>query len=150
MPGLPMRGHAAKGCLYSQGVYKSTVQSMSHILVVDDSSSMREMVSYTLKTAGHSVTAAPDGAEALRIAGDEAEPFDLVITDINMPVMDGLTLIRELRSLKSYHYRPILVLSTESSQETKTAGKSAGATGWIVKPFDPDQLLGVVGRVLPQ
>lgn len=123
---------------------------MPHILVVDDSSSMREMVSYTLTSAGHSVTAAQDGAEALKIAGGEAEQFDLVITDINMPVMDGLTLIKELRGLKKYLYRPILVLSTESSQETKSAGKSAGATGWIVKPFDPDQLLGVVGKVLPQ
>lgn len=122
---------------------------MSHILIVDDSSSMREMVSYTLRSAGHSVVAAPDGAEALKIAGDEEQPFDLVITDINMPVMDGLTLIKELRGLKSYSYRPILVLSTESSAETKIAGKSAGATGWIVKPFDPDQLLGVVGKVLP-
>lgn len=123
---------------------------MSHILVVDDSSSMREMVSYTLKSAGHSVTAAQDGAEALKIAGGESAVFDLVITDINMPVMDGLSLIKELRGLQKYLYRPILVLSTESSQETKSAGKSAGATGWIVKPFDPDQLLGVVGKVLPQ
>lgn len=123
---------------------------MPHILVVDDSSSMREMVSYTLKSAGHDVTAAQDGAEALKIAGGESEQFDLVITDINMPVMDGLTLIKELRGLQKYLYRPILVLSTESSQETKSAGKSAGATGWIVKPFDPDQLLGVVGKVLPQ
>lgn len=122
---------------------------MPHILVVDDSSSMREMVSYTLRSAGHSVVAAPDGAEALKIAGDDSQQFDLVITDINMPVMDGLTLIRELRGLQSYTYRPILVLSTESSADTKSAGKSAGATGWIVKPFDPDQLLGVVGKVLP-
>jgi two-component system chemotaxis response regulator CheY len=111
---------------------------------------MREMVSYTLKSAGHTVKAAPDGAEALMIAGDDSEQFDLVITDINMPVMDGLTLIKELRGLKKYTYRPILVLSTESSAETKSAGKSAGATGWIVKPFDPDQLLGVVGKVLLQ
>ncbi len=122
---------------------------MPHILVVDDSSSMREMVTYTLKSAGHSVKSAPDGAEALKIAGDDAEDFDLVITDINMPVMDGITLIKELRNLKRYTYRPILVLSTESSAETKSAGKTAGATGWIVKPFDPDQLLGVVGKVLP-
>ncbi len=123
---------------------------MSHILVVDDSSSMREMVTYTLRSAGHSVVSAPDGAEALKIAEDDSQHFDLVITDINMPVMDGLTLIKELRGLQSYTYRPILVLSTESSAETKSAGKSAGATGWIVKPFDPDQLLGVVGKVLPQ
>jgi len=123
---------------------------MPHILVVDDSSSMREMVTYTLKSAGHSVMSAPDGAEALKIAEEDAEQFDLVITDINMPVMDGLTLIKELRGLKKYSYRPILVLSTESSAETKSAGKAAGATGWIVKPFDPDQLLGVVGKVLPQ
>lgn len=121
---------------------------MSHILVVDDSSSMREMVTYTLRTAGYSVMAAPDGAEALKIAEDESDPFDLVITDINMPVMDGLTLIKELRSSRRYQYRPILVLSTEGSKETKSKGKSAGATGWIVKPFDPDQLLGLVGKVL--
>jgi two-component system, chemotaxis family, chemotaxis protein CheY len=123
---------------------------MSHILVVDDSSSMREMVSFTLKRAGHSVVSAPDGAEALKIAEEPSAEFDLVITDINMPVMDGFTLIRELRARKKYFYRPILVLSTESTPEKKSAGKSAGATGWIVKPFDPDQLLGVVGKVLPQ
>jgi two-component system chemotaxis response regulator CheY len=122
---------------------------MTDILVVDDSTSMRQMVTYALTTAGHSVVQAPDGAAALKIADDHSDGFDLVITDINMPIMDGISLIRELRKLPSYYYRPILVLSTESTAEKKTQGKEAGATGWIVKPFDPEQLLGVVNKVLP-
>ncbi len=122
---------------------------MSHILVVDDSSSMRQMVSYTLESAGHRVVAACDGAQALEVADEQPDEFDLVITDINMPVMDGFALIRELRASSRYQYRPILVLSTEATQDKKSEGKRAGATGWIVKPFDPDQLLGVVRRVVP-
>jgi len=122
---------------------------MPQVLIVDDSSSMRQMVSYTLSSAGHDVVSASDGVEALRIAEDQHEQFDLVITDINMPEMDGITLIERLRSLPKYHFRPILVLSTESTPERKSQGKAAGATGWIVKPFDPDELLGVVQKVLP-
>ena len=119
---------------------------MASILAVDDSASMRQMVSFTLKGAGYDVTEAKDGQEALQIA--KSNSFNLVITDINMPNMDGITLTKELRTLPSYKFTPILTLTTESSQEKKMAGKQAGATGWIVKPFNPDQLLATVKKVL--
>ena len=107
---------------------------------------MREMVSFTLKGAGYEVFKATDGVEALDFA--RANTVDLVITDINMPNMDGFTLIKELRKLSSYKFTPILTLTTEDSSEKKHMGKIAGATGWIVKPFDPDNLLQTVRRVL--
>ncbi len=116
------------------------------MLLVDDSASMREMVSFTLKGAGYEVFKATDGVEALDFA--KANDVDLVITDINMPNMDGFTLIKELRKLPSYKFTPILTLTTEDSSEKKQLGKVAGATGWIVKPFDPDNLLQTVKRVL--
>lgn len=119
---------------------------MSKILAVDDSASMRQMVSFTLKQAGYDVTDAKDGAEALEIA--KGNSFDVVISDVNMPIMDGITLIRELRQLPSYRFTPILMLTTESGTDKKSEGKSAGATGWIVKPFNPDQLLTVVKKVI--
>ena len=119
---------------------------MASILAVDDSASMRQMVSFTLKGAGYDVTEAKDGQEALQIA--KANKYNLVITDINMPLMDGITLTKELRSLPAYKFTPILTLTTESSGEKKMAGKQAGATGWIVKPFNPDQLLATVKKVL--
>lgn len=119
---------------------------MTSILAVDDSPSMRQMVSYTLENAGFDVVMASDGVEALKIAGDTA--VNLVLTDVNMPNMDGITLVKELRKLAAYRHKPILVLTTESSQEKKLQGKAAGATGWIVKPFDPDQLVTTLRRVL--
>ena len=119
---------------------------MASILAVDDSASMRQMVSFTLKGAGYDVTEAADGVEALNIA--KTNKFSLVITDVNMPNMDGITLTRELRSLPDYKFIPILTLTTESSGDKKMAGKSAGATGWIVKPFNPDQLLATIKKVL--
>ncbi len=119
---------------------------MASILAVDDSASMRQMVSFTLKGAGYDVTEAKDGQEALQIA--KSNSYNLVITDINMPIMDGITLTKELRSLPAYKFTPILTLTTESSGEKKMAGKQAGATGWIVKPFNPDQLLATVKKVL--
>lgn len=120
---------------------------MARILAVDDSASMRQMVDLTLKAAGHDVQVAVDGMEALRKAG-EGQPVDLVITDVNMPNMDGLTLVRELRRLPQYRGVPLLVLTTESSPERRQEGRAAGATGWIVKPFDPERLLATVDKVL--
>jgi two-component system, chemotaxis family, chemotaxis protein CheY len=119
---------------------------MARILAVDDSAAMRQMVGITLTGAGHEVQQASDGREALAIA--ERERFDLVITDVNMPVMDGLTLVRHLRNMPSYRGVPLLVLTTEATTEKKLEGKSAGATGWLVKPFNPDRLLATVAKVL--
>lgn len=119
---------------------------MAKILAVDDSPSMRQMVSFTLKSAGHEVTEASDGKEALTCA--QKAKFDLVLTDVNMPNMDGISLIRELRKLGEYKFTPILTLTTESGGDKKTEGKTAGATGWIVKPFSPEQLLNTIKKVL--
>ena len=116
------------------------------ILAVDDSASMRQMVRYTLEGAGYKVVQAADGVEALEFA--KTQGADLVLTDVNMPRMDGITLVRELRSLATYKFTPMLVLTTESGQDTKQRGKQAGATGWIVKPFNPEQLLATIARVL--
>lgn len=118
----------------------------SVILAVDDSASMRQMVRFTLENAGYEVVQAADGVEALDYA--KVGKADLVLTDVNMPRMDGLTLVRELRGLSSYKGVPILVLTTEAGQDTKMQGKQAGATGWIVKPFNPEQLLATIQRVL--
>ncbi len=119
---------------------------MANILAVDDSASMRQMVSFTLKAAGHTVTDAADGKQALDIA--KTKSFDLVLTDVNMPVMDGLTLTRELRALPAFKFTPVLVLTTEAGMEKKQEGRAAGATGWLVKPFNPDQLLATIKKVL--
>jgi two-component system chemotaxis response regulator CheY len=119
---------------------------MSKILAVDDSASMRQMVAFTLKGGGFEVIEACDGAEALELA--KKHQCDLVLADVNMPNMDGITLTRELRALEAYKYTPILVLTTESGTDKKTEGKAAGATGWIVKPFNPDQLLNTIKKVM--
>lgn len=116
------------------------------ILTVDDSASMRQMVRLTLHGAGYEVIQACDGVEALEMA--QTACVDLVLTDVHMPRMDGITLVRELRALASYKFVPMLILTTESSQEKKMDGKRAGATGWIVKPFNPPQLLATVARVI--
>ena len=119
---------------------------MTSILAVDDSASMRQMVSFTLKGAGFDVTEAVDGQDALAKA--KQQKFDLVISDVNMPNMDGISLIRELRALDAFKFTPLLLLTTESAADKKQEGKAAGATGWIVKPFNPDQLLNTVKKVL--
>jgi two-component system, chemotaxis family, chemotaxis protein CheY len=116
------------------------------ILAVDDSTSMRQMVAFTLKSAGYQIEEAADGQQALNIA--KTKSFDLVLSDVNMPVMDGIELIKQLRTLPAYKFTPILMLTTEAGSEKKQQGKAAGATGWIVKPFNPDQLLNTVKRVL--
>lgn len=115
-------------------------------LVVDDSPSIRQLVSFTLQQAGFEILQAPDGKQALEQLG--GRPVHLVITDLNMPVMDGLELIRGLRAQPAYRFTPILMLTTESLESKKQEGKAAGATGWIVKPFQPEQLLQVVARVV--
>lgn len=119
---------------------------MAKILAVDDSASMRQMVSFTLKGAGHDVVEASDGTEALEIA--KKSEMDLVLSDVNMPKMNGIELVKNLRQLPSYKFIPILMLTTESAGDKKMEGKSAGATGWIVKPFNPDQLLSTIKKVL--
>lgn len=119
---------------------------MANILAVDDSSSMRQMVAFTLKGAGYQVVEAADGQEALSKA--KSQSFDLIITDVNMPIMDGITFIKHLRGEANYKFTPMLMLTAESSSDKKSAGKAAGATGWIVKPFNSDQLLSTVKKVL--
>jgi two-component system chemotaxis response regulator CheY len=116
------------------------------ILAVDDSASIRQMVSFTLKSAGYDVVEAVDGMDGLEKAKTRA--INLVLTDQNMPRMDGLTLIRSLRGLPQYKATPILMLTTESSDAMKTQGRAAGATGWLVKPFDPQKLVEVVKKVI--
>jgi two-component system chemotaxis response regulator CheY len=115
-------------------------------LVVDDSTSMRQMVAFTLQQAGFSVIEGSDGKDALGKVNGKS--VNLVVTDLNMPVMDGISLIKELRKLPSFKFTPILMLTTESQDAKKQEGKSAGATGWLVKPFNPDQLLQVVAKVV--
>jgi two-component system chemotaxis response regulator CheY len=117
------------------------------ILTVDDSPSIRQTVRLSLGVAGYAVTEAPDGSAALALCRDTS--FDVVITDLNMPVMDGIELIRNLRALPKYKFVPILMLTTESQQERKLQGKAAGATGWIVKPFSPEQLIATIKKVCP-
>ncbi len=119
---------------------------MIKILAVDDSPSMRMMVAATLRSAKYEVVEAGDGVEALEIA--RRQQFQLVITDVNMPKMDGITLIKELRQLPAYQFTPLLTLTTESSAEKKAQGRAAGATGWIVKPFNPEKLLLTVKKVV--
>jgi two-component system chemotaxis response regulator CheY len=116
------------------------------ILAVDDSASIRQMVAFTLKGAGYSVVEAVDGEDGLAKA--KSGDINMVLTDQNMPKMDGLTLIKNLRGLPKYSSTPILMLTTESGDAMKAQGKAAGATGWLVKPFDPPKLLEVVKKVI--
>ena len=120
--------------------------SMAKILVVDDEAGIREMLADALGIAGFECLVALDGFEAVKMLREE--PVDLIITDINMPNMDGLTFIRSLRELPAYQQVPILMLTTESSPEMKNKGREAGANGWLVKPFDPKRLLEVVGKCI--
>jgi len=117
-----------------------------NILISDDSNSMRQMLIFALNAANYNVIEAENGLQALELA--KIHQFDLIITDINMPLLDGLSLVRELRTLPDYQFKPILLLTTESDPEKKKIAKMAGATGWIIKPFDPDKLLAAVRKVL--
>lgn len=116
------------------------------IMTVDDSASVRQMVSFTLKGAGYDVLEAEDGQDA--VAKLNGQRVHMVVTDLNMPNMDGIELVRTLRAEAAYKFIPIILLTTESQAAKKQEGKAAGATGWIVKPFKPDQLLAVVKKVL--
>ena len=116
------------------------------VLAVDDSASIRQMVSFTLKSEGYEVVEAVDGVQGLKMA--QSASFDLVLTDQNMPNMDGLTLIKSLRAIAAYRDVPILMLTTESSELIKSQGRAVGATGWLIKPFDPVRLIEVVRKVL--
>lgn len=119
---------------------------MKTILAVDDSASIRQMVRAVLTLAGYNVLEAKDGREALGAA--RSQQANMVITDLNMPVMDGMTFIRELRKIPTYSGVPIVFLSTESDAALKQEAKAAGATGWITKPFSQDQLVGVVKKLI--
>lgn len=116
------------------------------ILSVDDSASVRQMVQLTLQSAGYQVLQASDGSDGLAKAQETS--VDMIITDLNMPVMNGLTLIQELRKLPAYRGVPIVFLTTESDDGIKRQAKDAGATGWITKPFQKEQLVAVVKKVL--
>jgi two-component system chemotaxis response regulator CheY len=117
-----------------------------NVLVVDDSESIREIVGYTLENDGYNVIKGVDGVDALQHLNGEG--IDLVITDLNMPNMDGIGLIKKIRNHVTYQYVPILVLTTESQMTKKDEAREAGATGWIVKPFVKDKLLSVINKVL--
>ena len=119
---------------------------MQTILAVDDSASMRQMVNFTLRSAGYDVVEAVDGQDAYDKAN--SREFNLVLTDQNMPRMDGISLTRKLRENPKFKSTPILILTTESSDQMKQAGRSAGATGWLVKPFDPAKLIEVIRKVV--
>ena len=119
---------------------------MARILTVDDSNSLRRMVAFTLKQAGYDVVEAVDGSDGLEKVREQQ--VDLALVDVNMPAMGGIEMVREMRTLPQYARTPILMLTTESSDEKKQEGRQAGATGWIVKPFSPEQLLAIVEKVL--
>ncbi len=116
------------------------------IMTADDSASVRQMVSFTLKDAGYGVVEARDGRDALSKLNGAS--VNMLITDLNMPNMDGIELIKQVRSQQQFKFIPIIMLTTESQAEMKQKGKAAGATGWIVKPFKPEQLVAVVKKVL--
>jgi two-component system chemotaxis response regulator CheY len=118
----------------------------NNILIVDDSASMRQLVSFAIKDAGYGVMEAVNGKDALTKAS--GAKMDMVITDLNMPEMDGIELIKQLRGKAGYKFTPIVMLTTESQEEKKIAGKQAGASGWIVKPFNPEQLVEVVKKYM--
>ena len=119
---------------------------MKNILVVDDSKSIRELVTLTLQSAGYNVSVGTDGSDAIKLL--DSQEINLVITDLNMPRMDGITLIQEIRANSKYGTIPILMLTTESQANKKEEAKLAGATGWIVKPFAQEKLIEVVKKVL--
>lgn len=119
---------------------------MASILAVDDSTSMRQMVSFTLKGAGYDVVEAVDGQDALNIA--KTKKVSLVITDVNMPNMDGISFVKEMKQKANYKFTPVIMLTTEGAEEKKREGQAAGAKAWIVKPFRPEQMLQAVSMLI--
>jgi two-component system chemotaxis response regulator CheY len=117
-----------------------------NILIVDDSESIRLVVSMGLKEAGYNVVAGINGQDGLRLLNENK--VDLIISDLNMPIMDGITFLKEVRKQDKFRYLPLLILTTESQESKKLEAKQAGATGWIIKPFVKDKLLAVVKKVL--
>jgi two-component system chemotaxis response regulator CheY len=116
------------------------------ILIVDDSASLRQVVSMTLKSAGYDVIEACDGKDALgKLTGQKVH---LIISDVNMPVMDGITFVREVKKNASYTFTPVIMLTTEATEEKKRMGQDAGAKAWVVKPFQPQQMLAAVGKLV--
>lgn len=116
------------------------------IMVVDDSASLREVVAIALRTAGYEVTTAVDGRDALaKLDGDR---INLVICDVNMPVMDGISFVKEVKKLRQYRFLPIIMLTTESRESRKVEGQRAGAKAWVVKPFRPEQILHAVAKLI--
>lgn len=120
---------------------------MRKVLIVDDAVTMRQMVRFTLSKGGYEVVEAEHGQDALNKLAQGT--VDLIITDLNMPVMDGIALIREVRKIPAMKNKPILMLTTEGLAEKKEQGKAAGATGWVIKPFNPEKLLQTLAKVLP-
>ncbi|TVZ37581.1 two-component system chemotaxis response regulator CheY [Alteromonadaceae bacterium 2753L.S.0a.02] len=116
-----------------------------NVLIVDDSSSVRQVVSIVLKGAGFSVTEAENGQEALNFL--DGRKFHLIVSDLNMPIMDGISLVKEARAMDAYKYTPVLMLTTESSAEKKEMGKAAGVKAWLVKPFQPPVFLSAVNKL---
>jgi two-component system chemotaxis response regulator CheY len=117
-----------------------------NIMVVDDSSSVRQVVSITLKSAGYDVTEASDGKDALsKLTGQKVH---LIISDVNMPNMDGITFVKEVKKLAHYKFTPIIMLTTESQESKKAEGQAAGARAWVVKPFQPTQMLAAVAKLI--
>jgi len=118
------------------------------VLIVDDSASMRQLIAFTIKDAGYDVLLAENGRDALEKMS--RAKIDMVITDLNMPEMDGITFIRELRGKADYQFIPIIMLTTEAQEAKKQEGRAAGASGWIVKPFSPSQLMDVVKKFVKE
>ncbi len=119
---------------------------MKTIFAVDDSPTARASIEYTLSKGGYKVELAEDGVIALKNITDYSDPIDIFLFDVNMPNMDGITLIKKVREISKYKFTPILFLTTESQESKKMEGKNAGASGWIVKPFEPEQLLSLMKR----
>ncbi|MFT5451277.1 MAG: two-component system chemotaxis response regulator CheY [Enterobacterales bacterium] len=119
---------------------------MAKILVVDDSTSIRQMIKISLESAGHTIIEAGDGQAGLEVV--QSGQFDLIITDVNMPKMNGLELSKEIRKLPSFKFTPILMLTTESDSDRRMQGKAAGVSGWIVKPFQPEKLIATVNKLV--